>query len=60
MVGDNFETDIRPANGLGMRTCWLAPLERPLPQGAAPTLRIARLPEMEGAVPNDEAAAARA
>jgi putative hydrolase of the HAD superfamily len=50
MVGDNFETDMRPASGLGMCTCWLAPLERPLPKDAAPTVRIARLPELEGAL----------
>ena len=60
MVGDNFEADIRPAGGLGMRTCWLAPLDRPVPKGAAPTLRIARLPDLEGALRSDGAAAARA
>ena len=60
MVGDNFEADIRPAGGLGMRTCWLAPLDRPVPKGAAPTLRIARLPDLEGALRTDGAAAARA
>jgi HAD superfamily hydrolase (TIGR01509 family) len=59
MVGDNFETDIRPAGALGMRTCWLAPLEQPVPEGAAPTLRIARLPDLEGALRSDVAAAAR-
>lgn len=50
MVGDNVENDIRPAGELGMRTCWLAPLDRPVPNGTAPTLRIARLPELEGAL----------
>lgn len=50
MVGDNFEADIRPASELGMRTCWLGPLDRPLPMRAAPTLRIARLPELEEAL----------
>jgi putative hydrolase of the HAD superfamily len=50
MVGDNFEADIRPASELGMRTCWLGPLDRPLPMRAAPTVRIARLPELEEAL----------
>jgi HAD superfamily hydrolase (TIGR01509 family) len=50
MVGDNFDNDIRPADDLGMRTCWLASLDRPVPKGAAPTLRIARLPDLEGAL----------
>ena len=58
MVGDNFEADIRPAGALGMRTCWLAPLDRPVPEGAAPTLRIARLPDLEEALRSDVAAAA--
>jgi HAD superfamily hydrolase (TIGR01509 family) len=48
MVGDNFEADIRPAGALGMRTCWLAALDRPVPSGGAPTQRIARLPDVEG------------
>jgi HAD superfamily hydrolase (TIGR01509 family) len=51
MVGDNFEADIRPAGALGMRTCWLAPLDRPVPSGGAPTQRIARLLDLEGALP---------
>jgi HAD superfamily hydrolase (TIGR01509 family) len=50
MVGDNFEADIRPAGALGIRTCWLAPLDRPVPNGGAPTQRIARLPDLEGAL----------
>ena len=50
MVGDNFEADIRPAGALGMRTCWIAPLDRPVPSGGAPTQRIARLPDLEGAL----------
>jgi putative hydrolase of the HAD superfamily len=60
MVGDNFETDIRPTGALGMGTCWLAPLDRPVPGGGmAPTLRIARLPDLEGVLRGDGAAAAR-
>jgi putative hydrolase of the HAD superfamily len=49
MVGDNFEADIRGADGLGMRTCWLAPSDRIPPPGAerVPTARISRLPEVE-------------
>ena len=53
MVGDNFETDIRPAGALGMRTCWLAALDRPVPPGAAATARIARLVDLEGALCTD-------
>jgi len=57
MVGDNFETDIRPAAALGLATCWLAPPDRPVPAGGgggggggigtAPTARIARLLDLE-------------
>jgi len=46
MVGDNFEADIRPAQALGLRTCWLAPANRPSPPGGLFTARIARLPEL--------------
>ncbi len=55
MVGDNLETDIRPAGALGMRTCWLAPLDRPAPSGVVPTKRIARLPEVEAALRETDA-----
>ncbi len=47
MIGDNFETDIRPAAELGMWTCWLAPLDRRVPAGCAPSARIGRLSEIE-------------
>jgi HAD superfamily hydrolase (TIGR01509 family) len=49
MVGDNFEADIRGAAALGVRTCWLAPPERPLPPAAGelPTARIARFVDVE-------------
>ena len=43
MVGDNFEADVRPAAALGMRTCWLAPAERPMPADGVATMRAARL-----------------
>lgn len=46
MIGDNFETDIRPAAALGMSTCWLAPLTRPVPTGHDPVWRIARLSDL--------------
>lgn len=47
MVGDNVESDIRGAAVLGMRTCWLAPADRPAPPGVVPTARIGRLPDIE-------------
>ena len=49
MVGDNFEADMRGAAALGVRTCWLAPPERPLPPaaGEVPTARIARFVDVE-------------
>lgn len=47
MIGDNFDADIRPAADLGMRTCWLAPADRPAPPDARPTARIASLPDLE-------------
>ncbi len=47
MVGDNWNADIRPARGLGLRTCWVAPPGRELPEPEGPTARITRLPELE-------------
>lgn len=46
MVGDNFETDVRPAAALGLATCWLAPAGRVLPASGVATHRIARLTEL--------------
>ncbi|HEV8150775.1 MAG TPA: HAD family hydrolase [Gemmatimonadales bacterium] len=46
MVGDNPVSDIEPAARLGCATCWLAPAERPLPAGLAPTRRIAAFTEL--------------
>lgn len=46
MVGDNPFADIRAAAEIGMATCWLAPLARPVPVGCTPTFRIARLSDL--------------
>src|SRR2546426_8300069 len=45
MVGDNFEADIRPAHGLGLRTCWLAPAPRPAAPRRGAGARRARGPQ---------------
>jgi FMN phosphatase YigB (HAD superfamily) len=50
MVGDNPFADIEPAARLGCWTCWLAPAERPLPPGLAPTRRIVALGELPAAL----------
>jgi putative hydrolase of the HAD superfamily len=47
MVGDNPDADIRPCQALGMRTCWVAPAARALPEGLTPTVRVARLTDLE-------------
>ena len=47
MVGDNFDADIRGAAALGMRTCWLAPPDRPAPADLKPTARIHRFTDVE-------------
>lgn len=46
MVGDNPFADVRAAAALGMTTCWIAPATRAVPDGCAPTYRIATLPEL--------------
>lgn len=48
MIGDNPDSDIRAAAALGFKTCWIAPPDREAPGGAAPTLRITRLADLEG------------
>jgi FMN phosphatase YigB (HAD superfamily) len=52
MVGDNFESDIRPAAALGMLTVWLAPASEQAPPSekreGLPTARIAKLSELAG------------
>ncbi len=50
MVGDNFDSDIRPAAALGMSTAWLAPsgvMARSRESGI-PTVRLTTLPELAG------------
>jgi len=46
MVGDNFEADIRPAAGLGMKTAWLAPPVARSPDANVPTVRLTTLTEL--------------
>jgi putative hydrolase of the HAD superfamily len=46
MVGDNPVADIAAAGQLGCSTCWLAPAERPLPEGLRPDRRIAALTDL--------------
>ena len=46
MVGDNFESDIRPAAALGLATAWLAPGSETSPEHNLPTVRIATLGEL--------------
>ena len=48
MVGDNFESDIRPAAALGLSTAWLAPdsTKSPPPEAGVPTVRLTTLPQL--------------
>jgi len=46
MVGDNFESDIRPAAALGLSTAWLAPPTERSPESGLPTVRLATLPDL--------------
>ena len=48
MVGDNFESDIRPAAALGLSTVWLAPASEHSPdtREGLPTARIATLSDL--------------
>jgi putative hydrolase of the HAD superfamily len=46
MVGDNFESDIRPAAALGLGTCWLADARRQAPSDSPAGYRIARLTDL--------------
>ena len=46
MVGDNFESDIRPAAALGLSTAWLAPATEQSPETGLPTVRLATLSDL--------------
>jgi len=46
MVGDNFESDIRPAAALGLSTAWLAPRTAKSPEPGLPTVRLTTLPQL--------------
>lgn len=46
MVGDNFESDIRPAAALGLATAWLAPETDKSPQRGLPTVRLQTLSDL--------------
>jgi HAD superfamily hydrolase (TIGR01549 family) len=46
MVGDNFESDIRPAAELGLSTAWLAPPAAQSPEAGLPTVRLTTLSQL--------------
>jgi len=46
MVGDNFESDIRPAATLGLSTAWLAPATAQSPEAGLPTVRLTTLSQL--------------
>lgn len=46
MVGDNFDSDIRPAAALGLSTAWLAPDSDKSPENGLPTVRLATLSDL--------------
>jgi HAD superfamily hydrolase (TIGR01549 family) len=46
MVGDNFESDIRPAAELGLSTAWLAPAGAKSPEAGLPTVRLTTLSQL--------------
>ena len=48
MVGDDPDVDVRVAADVGLKTCWIAPPDRDAPSGVIPTLRVARLADLEG------------
>jgi HAD superfamily hydrolase (TIGR01549 family) len=50
MIGDNFEADVRGAAALGIRTCWLAPAERAVPEQGIATRRVASFMNIEDVV----------
>jgi FMN phosphatase YigB (HAD superfamily) len=46
MVGDNFDSDIRPAAALGLSTAWLAPATEKPRDKNLPTVRLTTLSEL--------------
>ena len=46
MVGDNFESDIRPAAALGLSAAWLAPDLEKSPERGLPTARLKTLSDL--------------
>ena len=46
MVGDNFESDIRPAAALGLSTAWLAPATEKSNETGIPTVRLSTLSDL--------------
>jgi FMN phosphatase YigB (HAD superfamily) len=48
MVGDNFDSDIRPAAALGLSTAWLAPATEKPRDKNLPTVRLTTLSELAG------------
>ena len=48
MVGDNFDSDIRPAAALGLSTAWLAPATEKPRESGLPTVRLATLSDLAG------------
>src|SRR6266566_1894497 len=46
MVGDNFESDIRPAAALGLSTAWLAPATEKSNERDLPTVRLTTLSDL--------------
>ena len=48
MVGDNFESDIRPAAALGLSTAWLAPANEKSRESGIPTVRLSTLSDLAG------------
>jgi FMN phosphatase YigB (HAD superfamily) len=46
MVGDNFDSDIRPAAALGMSTAWLAPVTEKSREAGIPTVRLQTLTDL--------------
>ena len=50
MVGDNFDSDIRPAAALGLSTAWLAPATEKSRDKSLPTVRLTTLSDLSRAL----------